>query len=103
GGPPHPTDRARPATPIPASHTGRGWRRVVGSATTGDWPGDSRASAAWMSWGLTIAWANGGPVHQRRTWVSRARARPACSAGRARAIAAGVARWATSTPRTAQG
>src|SRR5205823_835956 len=45
-------------------------------------------------WGV-FTFRLGGLVHQRRTRVSRARALPAWSAGRARAKAAAVPRWAT--------
>src|SRR5712691_8800124 len=97
-----PIGSVRPATTMPASQTSQGPRRVVSSATTTAEPGGSSARAAWISCGLTTAWSNGGPVHQRRTRVSRARARPACSAGKACARAAGVTRWASSRHRTAQ-
>src|SRR2546421_1972661 len=98
----HPIGMVRPPTTIPATQTSHGPRRVVSSATTIDCPGGSNVSAAWSTPGLPTVCSDGGPVHQRRTRVSRARPLPAWSAGRARASAAAVTRWATSTQRTIQ-
>jgi hypothetical protein len=86
--------RVRPATTMPASQTSHGPRRVVSSATTTGAPGGKTVSAVWISRGLIYTCSSGGPPHQRRTRRKQARPEPACSAGKARARAAGVARWA---------
>ena len=85
-----PIGSVRPATTTPASQTSQPPRRVVSSATTTGWPAGSSASAWRINAGLTTAWSSGGPAHQRRTRRRHDRPEPACSAGRARASAAGV-------------
>src|SRR5438093_2725946 len=96
-----PMGRVRPATTMPASQTSHGPRRVVSSATTTGVPGGKTVSAVWISRELMYTCSSGGPHHQRRTRRTHARPEPACSAGKARARAAGVARWASNRQSSA--